>query len=338
MTRLLKFSKSTEAFSLPDHDEHRPGDDAPEKKSGASTRPADGKKSSSRNRRESQAIRRSRLVASQRKKAPETVEQPRPEPQQSQPAQKASTSLEQDIHKLEQRIEYLEQANRVYLDALELAMSFGDFQESINKMQEPDVILAETRDRASKLIDFDVQSMFVMQEENSNFNLSLCDPEDMQEQVLKEFEMLIDDGIIAMSINDKRPVMLSSSDNEYQLLVHVMATSSRVRGMFLGMIKSGEADIPEVLLSLLSILMASSANALESYELYGLIRQQKSKLEELLRQRSGELTGLQDEMDIRVQKNLQKMQEKVDRAKEEVMAANMAMTWFRDHSLLKEDD
>ncbi len=337
MTRLLKFSKSTEAPSLPDYDEHRLGDGASEKESGASSKPAEGKKSSFRNRRESQAIRRSRLVASRRKKTPEVIE-PKPEPQQEQPAPKASAGLEQDIQKLEQRLEYMEQANRVYLDALELAMSFGDFQESINKMQEPDVILSETKARAWKLIEFDVQSMFLMQEENSNFSLSHCDPEEMQEQVLKEFEMLIDDGIIAMSINDNRPIMLASSDNEYQLLVHVMATSSRVRGMFLGMIKSGEADIPEVLLSLLSILLASSANALESYELYGLIRQQKSKLEELLRQRNGELTGLQDEMDIKVQKNLQQMQAEVDKAREEVVVANMALTWFRDHCLLREDE
>jgi len=337
MTRLLKFSKTSEAPVLPDYDDHRVGDGVSEKDSGASSKPSERKKSSFRNRRESQSIRRSRLVASRRKKIPEAIES-KSEPQHRQPAPKVPTGLEQEIQKLEQRVEYLEQANRIYLDALELAISFGDFQESINKMQEPDVILSETRARAFKLIQFDVQSMFLMQGEDSDFSLALCDTEEMQEQVLKEFEMLIDDGIIAMSINDKRPIMLASSDKEYQLLVHVMATSSRVRGMFLGMIKSGEAEIPEVLLSLLSILLTSSANALESYELYGVIREQKSKLEELLRQRSGELTGLQDEMDIRVQKNLQQMQAEVDRAREEVVSANMALTWFRDHCLIREDE
>jgi len=160
----------------------------------------------------------------------------------------------------------------------------------------------------------------------------------MQEQIQQEMDKLIDEGMIAQAINEKRSLMFASSDKEYQLLVHVMATSSRVRGMFLGMIKSGEAEIPEVLLPLLSILLTSSANALESYELYGLIREQKSKLEELLRQRSGELTGLQDEMDIRVQKNLKQMQAEVDRAREEVVSANMALTWFRDHCLIREDE
>jgi len=32
------------------------------------------------------------------------------------------------------------------------------------------------------------------------------------------------------------------------------------------------------------------------------------------------------------------MQEKLDKAKEDVMAANMALTWFRDHCLLTEDE
>lgn len=242
--------------------------------------------------------------------------------------------LEAKIEKLEQRIEYLEQSNRVYLDALELAKSFGDFQESINELGEPQLILSETKARAWKLIEFDAQAIFLMQEENSNLRLADCDPEDMNDMVLEEFEMLIEDGIIAMAINDNRPIMLSSSTKEYQLLVHVMATCSRVRGMFVGLVKSTEAEIPEVLLSLLSILLNSSANALESYELYGVIREQKNQLEELLRQKTGELNGLQDEIDIRVQKKLEQMQSELDKAQEKNSDSNMALLWFKDYCLL----
>ncbi|MFO7878045.1 MAG: hypothetical protein R6U55_15825 [Desulfovermiculus sp.] len=242
--------------------------------------------------------------------------------------------LEATIQKLEQRIEYLEQSNRVYLDALELAKSFGDFQESINELREPRLILSETKSRAWKLIEFDAQAIFLMQEENSNFRLAACDPEDMKDLVLEEFEVLIEDSIVAMAINDNRPIMLSSSTKEYQLLVHVMATCSRVRGMFLGLIKSTEAEIPEVLLSLLSILLNSSANALESYELYGVIREQKNQLEELLRQKTGELNGLQDEIDIRVQKKLEQMQAELDKAQEKSSDSNIALSWFKDYCLL----
>lgn len=267
-------------------------------------------------------------MAARKKKAKKTVL-----PQQ-QAADLGQSGLEAKIEKLEQRVEYLEQANRVYLDALELAKSFGDFQESINEMQEPGIILSETKARAWKLIEFDVQALFLMQEENSNFRLADCDPEEWNEQVQQEFEKLIEDGIVSMAINDQRPIMLASNNKEYQLLVHVLATCSRVRGMFLGLVRSDEADIPDVLLSLLSILLNSSANALESYELYGVIREQKSKLEELLRQRTSELTDLHDELDIRVQKKLEEMQAELDKAQEQISVANMALLWFKDHSLL----
>ena len=337
MTRLLHFSKSTEAPVLPEHDDRRFVDDDSERKSQVTSKPAGGKKAVARNRKQSQAIRRSRLVAFRKMQSGEVFES-QPKPQQNQLTNKGPTGLKQDVHSLEQRVKYLEEANRVYLDALELAMSFGDFQESVNRMEEPDTILSQTMDRAGQLIDFDAQAFFLMQEENSDFKLALCHPEEMQEQIQQEMDKLIDEGMIAQAINEKRSLMFASSDKEYQLLVHVMATSSRVRGMFLGMIKSGEAEIPEVLFSLLSILLASSANALESYELYGLIREQKSKLEELLRQRSAELTDLQDEIDIRVQKNLKQMQAEVDRAREEVVAANMTLSWFRDHCLFREDE
>ncbi|UCG79860.1 MAG: hypothetical protein JSV60_07715, partial [Desulfobacterales bacterium] len=59
---------------------------------------------------------------------------------------------EDHIRYLEGRIQYLEEINRFTLDALEMAASLGDFQTSINKLQEPSVILQETRSRIQRLI------------------------------------------------------------------------------------------------------------------------------------------------------------------------------------------
>ena len=325
MTRLLKFSNPRHDFSLPDHG-------ASQVKDAPSVKPGPGVNKQSRllNRTQSQAILWSRMMGLQKKRArksflPKNQEQLIPGKLKAQ---------EEELNEFKQRVEYLEQANKLYLDALELALTFGDFQESINKYQDPQLIVSETIARVEKLIDFDVQSIFLMREEDSNFQLAECIPREMTDQVQQEFEILIDEGVMAMAINDKKPVMLPSRDNEYQFLIHVLATCSRVRGMFVGMIKSEEANIPEVLLSLLSILLNSSANTLESYELYSIIREQKAKLEELLRQRTSELTDLRDEMDVRVHKKLEQMQAELDRTKEEVIAADAALLWFKDHLLM----
>ncbi len=325
MTRLLKFSNPRQDFSLPDHGSRQVQDDP-----SAQPGPGANKQTKLRNRTQSQAILWSRMMGLQKKRVKKSL-LPKHQEQLVPGRQKV---LEEELDEVKQRAGHLEEANRLYLDALELAMTFGDFQESLNKFQDPQLIVSETMARAEKLIDFDVQSIFLMQEEDSNFRLAECDPREMTDQVKQEFDTLIDQGAVAMAINDKKPIMMASRDNDYQLLIHVLATCSRVRGMFVGMIKSGEADIPEVLLSLMSILLNSSANTLESYELYSVIREQKSKLEELLRQRTSELTDLNDEMDIRVQKKLEQMQAELDRAREEVIAADTALLWFKDHVLM----
>jgi len=325
VTRLLKFSNPSRDSSLADHGAGQVHVDP-----SVQPDPRVNKQTKLRNRTQSQAILWSRMMGLQKKRVKKSF---LPKHQEQFVPGKLKV-LEAELEEFKKRVEYLEQANTLYLDALELAMTFGDFQESINKCQDPQLILSETVARAEKLIDFDVQSIFLMQEEDSNFRLAKCDPQEMTDQVQQEFETLIDEGVMAMAINDKKPVMLASRNNEYQILIHVLATCSRVRGMFVGMIKSEEADIPEVLLSLMSILLNSSANTLESYELYSVIREQKAKLEELLRQRTSELTDLRDEMDIRVQKKLEQMQADLDRAKEEVIVADTALLWFKDHVLM----
>jgi len=329
VTRLLKFANPGQNLSIPDHGVSQVQDDH-------SIQPGPGvnKQTKLLNRTQSQAILWSRMMGLQKKRVKKSF-QPRHQEQLVPGKQKV---LEEELDAFKRRVENLEQTNRVYLDALELAMTFGDFQESVNKFQDPQLILSETMARAEKLIDFDVQFIFLMREEDSNFQLAECDPQEMTDQVKQEFEKLIDEGVIAMAINDKKPVMLASRDNEYQLFIHVLATCSRVRGMFVGMIKSGEADIPEVLLSLMSILLNSSANTLESFDLYSVIREQKTKLEELLRQRTSELTDLKDEMDIRVQKKLEQMQAELESAREEVVAAGAALLWFKDHVLMTSDE
>lgn len=329
MTRLLKFSNPRQDFSIPDHGPGQIPDDP-------SVQPGPGvnKQTKLRNKTQSQAILWSRMMGLQKKRVKKSF-LPK---QQEQLVQSRQKVLEEELDKFKQRVEHLEEANRLYLDALELAMNFGDFQESLNKFQDPQLIVSETMARAEKLIEFDVQAVFLMHEEDSNLRLANCHPEELTEQVQQEFDTLIEEGVIAMAINDKRPMMLASRDKKYQILVHVLATCSRVRGMFVGMIESGEADIPEVLLSLMSILLNSSANTLESFELYSVIREQKAKLEELLRQRTSELTDLRDEMDIRVQKKLEQMQAELEKAREDYVAADAALLWFKDHVLMTSDE
>lgn len=187
--------------------------------------------------------------------------------------------MEKHIHYLEKRVQYLEEVNRFTLDALEMAASLGDFQPSINKLQDSSVILDETRSRVERLIQFQAIAFFLVDEDNNDFLLANIEPKDSSSYIRDEVEFIIDNGTFAWSLREKRPVIVSSKDNEKKFILHVMATSSRIRGMFVGLLGKDKTDIPDISLSLLSIILFNSSNALESFELYNMIREINVNLE-----------------------------------------------------------
>jgi two-component system cell cycle sensor histidine kinase/response regulator CckA len=184
-----------------------------------------------------------------------------------------------NINYLEERIQYLEEVNRFTLDVLEMAASLGDFQPSINKLQEPSVILEETRSRVQRLIPFQTLAFYLIDDTDNSFALASCKPKRDKVFLQNEVDFLIDNGTFAWTLRERRSVIVSTRNYESQLLLHVMATSSRVRGMFIGLMEKGTATIPDTALSLLSIILLNSSNALESFDLYNMIREISKSLE-----------------------------------------------------------
>jgi PAS domain S-box-containing protein len=180
---------------------------------------------------------------------------------------------------LEERIQYLEEVNRFTLDVLEMAASLGDFQPSINKLQEPSVILEETRSRVKRLIPFHTLAFYLIDDTDNSFALASCKPKRDKAFLQNEVDFLIDNGTFAWTLRERRSVIVSTRNYERQLLLHVMATSSRVRGMFVGLMEKDTTTIPDTALSLLSIILLNSSNALESFDLYNMIREISKSLE-----------------------------------------------------------
>ena len=180
---------------------------------------------------------------------------------------------------LEERIQYLEEVNRFTLDILEMAASLGDFQPSINKLQEPSVILEETRSRVQRLIPFQALAFYLIDDADNSFALASCKPKRDKTFLQNEVDFLIDNGTFAWTLRERRSVIVSTKNYERQLLLHAMATSSRVRGMFVGLMEKDTANIPDTALSLLSIILLNSSNALESFDLYKMIREISKNLE-----------------------------------------------------------
>lgn len=188
--------------------------------------------------------------------------------------------------KLLARIEYLEENRRLIQNALEMALSLGDFQKNINKGYGPEHILHEAEKRLRYLIPFEAKAFYRVEQEESDFHLSVCEPSDQQQFIEDQVSYMINEGFFAWAIRERRGVTISSHDHSKQLILHVIATYSRIRGMFVGLLPNKKNAIPDKSLSLLSIILLNTANALESLEFYRLLRNQNTILEKKIEDRT----------------------------------------------------
>jgi signal transduction histidine kinase/CheY-like chemotaxis protein len=191
-----------------------------------------------------------------------------------------------DPEKLLARIDYLEENRRLIQNALEMALSLGDFQKNINNGYGSEHILQEAEKRLLYLIPFEASAFYLVDQEESDFNLSVCQPSEKQQFIKGQVSYMIEEGFFAWAIRERRGVTISSHDHSRQLILHVIATYSRIRGMFVGLLPNQKNVIPDKSLTLLSIILLNTANALESIEFYRLLRNQNTILEQKIEDRT----------------------------------------------------
>jgi signal transduction histidine kinase/ActR/RegA family two-component response regulator len=191
-----------------------------------------------------------------------------------------------DPENLLARIDYLEENRRLIQNALEMALSLGDFQKNIISGYGPERVLGEAEKRIRWLIPFESNAFYLVDQEKSDFSLAVCEPAGHKQYLEDQVGYLIEEGFFAWAIREKRGVTISSHDHSKQLMLHVIATSSRIRGMFVGLLPDKKNMIPDTSLTLLSIILLNTANALESLEFYCLLRDQNSMLEKKVEERT----------------------------------------------------
>jgi signal transduction histidine kinase/ActR/RegA family two-component response regulator len=204
--------------------------------------------------------------------------------------------LNMDPENLLARIEYLEENRRLIQNALEMALSLGDFQENINKGYGPENILREAEKRIQYLIPFEANAFYLVDQEKSDFALAACEPSDKKPFIEDQVSYMIDKGFFAWAIRERRGVTISSHDHSKQLMLHVIATYSRIRGMFIGVLPDKKNILPDKSMTVLSIILLNTANALESLEFYQLLRNQNSNLEKMVEERTKALANSEKQL------------------------------------------
>ncbi len=225
------------------------------------------------------------------------------------------------------RIEYLEENRRYVHDALEKALSVGDFQEGLNKHGSSDHILLQAQQRINHLISFEASALFLVNDDTSDFEMTICEPSESRHFIQKESDTLIDNGFFGWALREKKGVLIESENDSRQFLLHVISTHSQMKGMFVGILDGQNQSIPESSRYLLSIILLNTANALESIEFHRLMQEQNIILETKVEERTKELEknikGLQEEVSKRKQ-----IEDELKKSKETAEAASISKGEF----------
>jgi signal transduction histidine kinase len=184
------------------------------------------------------------------------------------------------VRRLEERNRHLEAENRYTLAALQQAVSLGEFDHRLNRMEDPSAILEETGRRLRRLVTYHCFAFYLLDPETGEPRQALRQPQEAGEWMEREFQQLADSAAVAEALETRRPLFRRLGEGRGEALVHALATTSRVMGVFLGVADQPRSEIPDAALVLTTLILTSSAGALQHFELYSLIRDMNRQLED----------------------------------------------------------
>ncbi|MBF0622716.1 MAG: PAS domain S-box protein [Magnetococcales bacterium] len=195
---------------------------------------------------------------------------------------------------LEERVDYIESLNRQFSFAMDIAAAMVRLHGKTSHTRDSSIILEEAQKYLKRLfIPFQVSSFFTVDELDSSFHLTYCDPVEHSDEARKLCDKLVETGEFAWALNQNRAVLSRTVKHpDGAVLLHLLATENRVRGMFVGVIKATQRDMSNSFINLLSIIFRNTAYAVESTELYAMLDDLNQSLE-------NHNFTLQDEIDHR---------------------------------------
>lgn len=182
-----------------------------------------------------------------------------------------------------------EEKQRSDLQAIEMVLSIGDFQKQVDQPVKTQTFLKFITERINQLIKFDASAIYLVVEETSDIQLNYCVPPTSKNELEKQMAFLIANGYIAWAMREQRGIIVYSNDLRYRVLLHAIATSSRIRGLFIGLLPVKSKKLPNASLPALSLMLRNAANALESAEYIRIYQRQNAKLHKLVDEKVAEL-------------------------------------------------
>ena len=199
---------------------------------------------------------------------------------------------ERELSLLE-RNSYLEEANRQYVSILDTLATSGEFQNDLGRAGSEREVYEATLFQIRRLLPLQAVGCLECADEGS-FNLVACDPPDSRALLKTLFEGTIMDGSFAWALNRNQP-MIVPVGTEGAVMLHSIATRKRIRGMLIGIMPDNVEYLDAPLQNVVTIILYTTAYALESMAYQNLLRTNLSTLEERVIERT---KALQSAMEI----------------------------------------
>ena len=230
--------------------------------------------------------------------------------------------MSSETERQQQRIKILEERNallwkekNVGMENLEAATLLSTFDTSLNKLDDPRLLLEQILGRVQQLIAFEACAIYLV-DEDSSFYPALCSPAEFLPQIEQKVAQRIEDRTFSWAIKRKKPVVSYFPSSRTTMILHVMTTISRTRGMFVGILNEDWEGIADYALASLSLTLNASATALESYELYSNLRKlnldlslQMEEIEQSRKELALYRNFLEDQVQIRTRELLKANEE-----------------------------
>lgn len=182
----------------------------------------------------------------------------------------------------------LESLHQWFLNALEIGASLGEISGNNYQNADANTIVDAALKRINQLLNFSAVAFMSVNNETFEFTLEDCRPADQQTSLQKEIDRQINNGTFAWALNQSRAVVIHNLANK-PLILHNISTRRRMLGMFVGVLEEEESELLNAPLDLLSMILFSTASALQNFELYQLIKTQNEDLELTVAMRTQEL-------------------------------------------------
>lgn len=195
----------------------------------------------------------------------------------------------EEVNALHERIRFLEEALEANAYAMDVLASttaiFGDTERN----RSPELIIQNTVEAIRRLLPAEDMAVYVL-DNDCSFNLAYQErPGEREPDLAETVEQLIHDGQFSWALHQNHPVCLPSPVDGDSVLLHVISTRTRIRGMFVARFQQTEMQRYEMILSTLTMVLFNTAYALESADLFQVMDRRQKALQRITERQSREL-------------------------------------------------